>query len=228
MPGTGEKASSPSGSSSPTARNRSRPGGARPDAGSGRRVVGVDQREVVGRDAHAEVAQDLQPVVPLLGGNLQMRRERLERGDAVPELPAPVAPVGVRNVGVVVLLGPAQDRWRGSRRRSRRGRWAWGEGAGPQWGAWRAQDEQGPCLGPPARVRVQRKWLGGNPLPRPRSPDGRGRSARIGSSNSDSIGVSGADFQTIGTPPSDREGRIASLAGPCSPESFWPWTIRPC
>jgi hypothetical protein len=65
------------------------------------RIVRVDEREVVGRDAHPEVAQDLQAVRPFVRGDLEVSREFLEGRDAVPELPAPVVPLRVGGVGKV-------------------------------------------------------------------------------------------------------------------------------
>jgi hypothetical protein len=73
------------------------------------RIVGivlVDQRQVVGRDAHAEVAQDFRAVLPFLRRHLEVLRQGFERRDAIAELPAPIVPVGVGDFGVI--LRPAE------------------------------------------------------------------------------------------------------------------------
>jgi hypothetical protein len=72
------------------------------------RIVLVDQREVVGRDAHPEVAQDFESIGPLGGRDLEMPGELLERGHPMAELPAPVLPLRVGGFGEVMCATDAR------------------------------------------------------------------------------------------------------------------------
>ena len=70
------------------------------------RVVGVDERDEVGRDVHPELVGRREPLA-LVVGQVEDLLQVLERVEALRELPAPVVPLLVRDV--LPDPGPAAD-----------------------------------------------------------------------------------------------------------------------